>query len=146
MQLTRPVTPWWFWVVGVLFVLWNAGGAYDYLMTHTGNEAYLAAAEARTPGIVARLEALPAWRIALWAAAVWGGVLGALLLVLRRGLAVPVYLVSLAALGLGLLADLTALGMADAYRGQVPMTAAIFVLAIFQLWFARFARRAGFLR
>ena len=146
MQLTKPVTPWWFWLASVLFVIWNAGGAYDYLMIHTDNPAYLAKAAEAAPEAVAYLDEMPAWRVVLWALAVWGGFAGSVLLLLRRDLAVGAYLVSLAGLGGGLLADMTVLGIADMYGGaQLVMTGAILVGAVVQLWFARFARRAGFL-
>ena len=34
-------TPWHLWVVGVLSLLWNAYGGYDYWMSHTDPAAYL---------------------------------------------------------------------------------------------------------
>ena len=34
-------TPWHLWVFGVVSLLWNFGGAYDYVMVRTGNQAYL---------------------------------------------------------------------------------------------------------
>ena len=35
-------TPMHLWVVGALATLWNAFGAFDYVMTQTHNEKYLA--------------------------------------------------------------------------------------------------------
>ena len=34
-------TPVHLWIIGVIALLWNAMGAYDYLMTQTQNEAYM---------------------------------------------------------------------------------------------------------
>ena len=34
-------TPAHVWIVGILATLWNAFGAYDYIMTQTNNAAYL---------------------------------------------------------------------------------------------------------
>lgn len=29
--------PWHLWLIGIIAVLWHAGGAFDYLMTQTNN-------------------------------------------------------------------------------------------------------------
>jgi hypothetical protein len=87
-----PTTPRHLWIVGVLALLWNAMGAVDYLMTQTRNPSYL---QGFTADQLAYFNGFPRWVIATWATGVWGGVAGALLLLLRRRLAVPVLLVSL---------------------------------------------------
>lgn len=83
------------WLVGGAALLWNAMGAFDYLMTQTGNEAYLSSF---TPEQLAYFNSFPAWAVAFWAIAVWGGVLGSALLLLRKAVAVPVFLVSFLAM------------------------------------------------
>lgn len=92
---TTQQTPWHLWLVGVLGVLWNSVGALDYFMTQTRNESYMGSF---APEQLESLYGLPAWLVGLWALAVWGGVLGALLVLLRKSLAVPVLLVSLLAM------------------------------------------------
>ena len=92
---TTPRTPWHVWLVGVLGLLWNAVGAYDYLMTQTRNESYMSRF---TPEQLEYFYGLPVWVVAFWALAVWGGVLGALLLLLRKRLSAPVFLVSFLAM------------------------------------------------
>jgi hypothetical protein len=87
----RSRTPWHVWVVGILSLLWNAMGAFDYLMTETRNATYMSQF---TPEQLAYFYGFPKWVVAAWAIAVWGGVLGSVLLLLRRGLAAPVFLVS----------------------------------------------------
>ncbi len=84
-------TPWHLRVIGVLAVLWNSMGAFDYLMTQTQNERYMSQF---TPEQLEYFYGFPAWVVAFWAIAVWGGVLGAVLLLLRRKLAAGVFLVS----------------------------------------------------
>jgi len=84
-------TPWHLWVVGVLAVLWNSMGAFDYLMTQTRNEGYMSD---YTPEQLEYFYGFPTWVVAFWAIAVWGGVLGAVLLVIRKKLAAGVFLVS----------------------------------------------------
>jgi hypothetical protein len=84
--------PWHFWVVGIGGLLWSAIGAFDYVMTQFQNEMYMSAF---TPAQLEFFYSLPAWVVACWAIGVWGGVVGCLLLVLRKGAAVPVLLASL---------------------------------------------------
>ena len=91
----RARTPWQVWVVGAAALLWNGIGAFDYLMTQTRNEAYMAAF---TQQQLEYFYGFPGWAVAAWAIAVWGGVLGAILLLLRRRYAVPVFLASFVAM------------------------------------------------
>jgi hypothetical protein len=88
-------TRWHVWLVGVAALLWNGFGAFDYVMTESRNAAYLSAF---TPEQIAYFDAFPAWVVAAWALGVWGGVFGAILLLLRWRLAVPVFGVSLVAM------------------------------------------------
>jgi hypothetical protein len=88
----RARTPKHLWVVGIVALLWNSMGALDYTMTQTRNAAYL---KALTPTQLAYFDSLPAWAVAAWAIGVWGGLVGSVLLLLRKRLAVPVFLASL---------------------------------------------------
>lgn len=85
-------TPWHLWVVGGATLLWNAGGAVDYVMTQSRSEAYLAM---MTEVQRAYLDSFPAWAVAFWALGVWGAVLGSFLLLLRSRIAVWAFAVSL---------------------------------------------------
>ena len=82
----------WFWVIGVVGLIWNGLGSMNYIMHTTGSEALK---ESYTPEQLAFVEASPAWVTGAFALAVWGGLLGCLLLLLRKKWAVPVLLVSL---------------------------------------------------
>jgi hypothetical protein len=83
------------YVIGVIALLWNGMGAFDYLMTQTRNATYMGAF---SPEQLEYFYSFPTWMVASWAIAVWGGVAGAVLLLMRRQLAVPVFLVALAAM------------------------------------------------
>ena len=88
-------TPMHLWIVGVLALLWNAFGAFNYLMTQLRVEAVMAGLTAAQRTYI---ENFPPWSEAAWALGVWGGVAGALLLVLRNRLAVAAFAVSIAGL------------------------------------------------
>ncbi|MFB0613622.1 hypothetical protein [Aurantiacibacter poecillastricola] len=77
----RPATPWHFWVVGILALLFYGGGSYYYLMMQSNNEAYLASYTARQ---LAYFDNAPTWFDAAWAIGVWVPLLGALLFLIRN--------------------------------------------------------------
>ena len=132
-------TPKHLWVVGVVALLWSAGGGYDYYMTQTHNEAYLSAF---TPEQLDFFTSFPTWVVAAWAIAVWGGVLGSVLLLLRRKEAVWVYLASLSCLVItvihnyGLSNGMEVMG--DAF--SLGFTAVIFIIAVGLFLYARAMR------
>lgn len=133
------------WIVGALATLWNAFGAFDYLMTQTRNEAYLAGF---TDPQRIYFESFPLWMEATWALGVWGGLAGALLLLARSRHAVTAFAVSLAGLAASTLyqyglssppEDMTSGAM-------VTMNLVIWAVAIGLLVYAVRMRRTGVLR
>lgn len=84
------LTPWHLWLVGTLAILFNGMGAFDYVMTQNGNEEYLQNTAGFSLEQIEYFARFPSWADALWAIGVWGGVLGGILLLLKKSLAVPV--------------------------------------------------------
>ena len=124
-------TPRHVWIIGVLALLWNAMGAFDYLMTQTHNESYMANF---TPEQLEFFYGFPTWLVALWAIAVWGGVLGAILLLMRRKLAVMVFLVSFIAMVLTSIHNFfLSNGMEVMGGAAIGFSAVIFLIAL-GLW------------
>lgn len=84
----------WFWVLGVLALLWNLMGVVFYLLEAYQNE------EAMAAYTVAQKEFLfsqPAWLTGAWAFAVFGGTLACLALLIRKKWATPLFMISLLA-------------------------------------------------
>ena len=138
-------TPWHVWIVGIVALLWNSMGAFDYTMTETRNAAYLSSF---TPEQLAFFDGFPKWTIATWALSVWGGVLGSVALLLRRRWATPVFAMSLATMMLTffhnfVLAD--GLSVMGGAAGLV-FTAVIVVVAMALLAYSRALARRGILR
>ena len=140
--MNRPT--WVFWLVAGVALLWNAMGAMDYVMTQTRNASYMSAF---TPEQLAFFYGLPAWAVAAWAIGVCGGVLGALLLLLRKRSAVWAFLVSLIAMVITALQNYALSNgmevMGDAF--SLLFTAAIFLGAIALLVYARAMQKRGVL-
>ncbi|MBA2771284.1 MAG: hypothetical protein H0U34_04600 [Sphingomonas sp.] len=136
----RPLAGWYMAaaIASVLFMLIGCGG---YLLEVTADPEALPI-DQRT-----MMMARPTWMIAAYGVAVWVGLAGAVMLVLRRKLAQPLLLVSLIA------AVFTFLPYAvvPAIRDNIStgdIIAAIIVLAITWtiFWFARHSSQRGWLR
>lgn len=138
-------TPWHLWVVGILSLLWNAFGAFDYLMTQTRNEAYMSGF---SPEQLESFYSFPSWAVAFWAIGVWGALLGSVLLLLRKRAAVWAFLASLIAV---IVTNIYSYGFGDAMAVSgdtfsLVLSAAIFIIALFLLLYASAMNSRGILR
>ena len=93
------------WIVGGLGTLWNAFGAYDYVMTRMRNTDYLASMmpDVDPQATLAWVDGFPIYAQFGWGLGVWMGLLGCVLLLMRHRWSVPV-------LGLSVLGALLGLG------------------------------------
>jgi len=90
----KGATPWHLWAAGVISLLWNAFGGYDFVMSVTQGETYWRAS-GMTDAMVAYYNAMPTWMYVPWVLGVWGAVAGSVLLLMRNKLAVPAFGLSL---------------------------------------------------
>lgn len=133
--------PWHLWLVGIMGLLWNSVGAFDYVMTQTRNEAYIERFEQ-----LEALGGLPTWLVAFWALAVWGGALGALFVLLRKRLAVPVLLVSLVSMIVSAIHNFSsANGLYEAGGTGAGFVLVIFFIALGLWLYARAMSQRGVL-
>lgn len=144
--MTSIKTPWHLWVIGCVSLLWNAVGAFDYTMTKTGADWYLAA---HAPEQIAFIDAFPAWATASWAIAVWFSVIGSVLLLMRHRLAPVSFAVSLFAI---IATTVYSYGLSDINAMDVTggfglyFSAVILVTGLFLWLYSRRMRTAGILR
>ena len=144
-------TPVHLWIVGALALLWNAFGCYDYLMTRMRNTEYLAEMMPTVDpnAVLAWVDAFPVWAQFGWGLGVWGGLIGAILLLLRSRWAVLAMGLSLlgAVLGLGYqaVAAPPLAGMEDSTAAAV-MPYVIIGVALALFLYARSMRAKGVLR
>jgi hypothetical protein len=138
-------TPVHLWIVAVLATIWNAFGCFDYLMTQTRNEQYLA--NFTDPQRI-YFDSFPMWMEAAWACGVWGGLLGALLLLMRSRFAVAAFALSLAGLAISTVYQYVLNSPpAEMMTGaMIAMNLVIWAVAIGLLVYALRMRRAGVLR
>lgn len=129
-------TPWHFWVVAGVSLLWNGYGATDYTMSHLQPDAWMTEAQK------ALLATYPSWMHGVWAVGVWGSALGALLLLLRSKWAFHAFAVSI----LGALGNLAYTAATPAMRGGIVLPIVIVVVCAFFIWFAQTMTKRGVLR
>ena len=134
----------WTAVIGGILLLWNLIGVAFYVIQATQDLAVLA----RTDPYQAHLFAtMPTWGWLAYLVAVVAGTLGAAALLLRSRWAVPLFMLSV--VGIVVQFGRTFL-MTDLWAVKGPAAAAfplfIFLVGLFQLWFAMRLRKQGFLR
>jgi len=146
-QLRTPVH---LWIVGVLALLWNAIGAFDYLMTRMRNTDYLASMMPTVDpnAMLAWIDGFPIWASFGWGLGVWGGVAGSILLLMRSRWAVPVFAASLLGAVMGLGYQIVAAPPLAGAEGVVndAMPYVIIGVALAQLLYARAMKAKGVLR
>jgi hypothetical protein len=143
---TRMKTPWHLWLVGVIALLFNAIGVFDFVMSMAQGATYMASA-GMTPAQIEHYQEMPAWMTAVWAIGVWGAMLGSVLLLLRSKLAFPVFAVSLGAFLLSLVYTYLLTDGGEAMGGQMAMASAVItVLLLFFIFYSRSMASRGVLR
>jgi hypothetical protein len=141
-------TPAHLWIVGILSLLWNAFGAYDYTMSNMHNLKYLGSMGVDPIRMLNYLEKMPLYAKVGWALGVWAALLGSILLLMRSRYALYAFTLSI-------------VGMVLSFGGQylgppmppemnagamkyVPMI--IVLLGLIQAWYAWRETKAGVLR
>lgn len=87
--------PWHAWVLGIIFLLFGLLSGFDHIMSIAQGESYF-----RDSGMseqqIAHFSSVPFWALLAWTASVWASLLGAGALLLRRRIAAPLFVVSVA--------------------------------------------------
>lgn len=144
MIIERVKPPGWFWVVAALLLLWGASGVFGFYMSLHMSPATMAAMTDYDRRLYADRAA---WFIATYGIAVWASLLGATLLLFRRGWAEPVFIVSLIAVIVMFGWEFGATDLI-AIKGVLVATGFPIVIALiglFQIWFTRRARARGWI-
>lgn len=132
------------WIVGVLALLWNAMGAFDYLATQLELDFYMSQL---TPEQLEYFYGFPSWAVGAWAFGVWGAVVGSIGLLLRQAWSRWAFAVSLAGMAIS---SVYTLGMSSGAEimgtGGLIFSAVIWLVAILLLVYAFRQAKNGVLR
>jgi hypothetical protein len=131
----------WFKLAAIASVIFMAIGCAGYLASVLTDPSSLPVDQRNL------MEARPIWMIAAYAIAVWVGLAGSVLLLMRRKLAEPLLLVSLVTAVLTFLPYAVVPAVSDLVTTN-DIAVAVVVLAITWTiyWFARHSRQRGWLR
>ena len=138
-------TPWWFWVIAIIYLLWSFVGTGGYLVEHMmGDAAY---EEAFGAEILSLRDLTPLWATAGYAIGVWGGFVGAILILLRKKLCLPFFYASFLGAVIGFLPSIFD-GRFKAVMGLGDYGLMIFIwlICLFIIWFARKTLAKGIIR
>ncbi len=140
----RPTTPWHLWAIGAASVLWNGVGVWQWYQKVTGAQVYWSAL---TMEQVFYLRSAPLWTDVAYGVAVWCGLLGALMLLLRRKLAFNAFVAGLIAM-LAHAAYVLALsnGREVIGAGGTAFTLVVALIFAVQIAYSHWARRKGLIR
>lgn len=112
------------WLVGILALLFNAGGVIDYVMMRFEVPSYIAQL---TDEMLAYYESFPLWMEIAWAVSVWSAFIGCVLLLMRNAKAVPAFMIASLAY---LVAAFWTFGVANPPEGVMTTGTTIFSIVI----------------
>lgn len=134
---TKPTTA--FWIIAILGLLWNLVGANQYVQQAYKTKAFTAM---YTPEQLELINNMPAWATAAFALAVFGGVFGCLLLLLKRKQAVLLFQVSLLGIIVQTIYNFFIADALDVYGSNaLIMPVLVFIIAVFLLSYAKGAAK-----
>jgi len=132
-----------YWIVAVLALIWNGMGVMAYLA-----QVYMTDADLKIlpEGEQALYADVPSWVTAAFAIAVFAGVLGSLMLLIKKKWAIPVFILSLIT---AIVTQAHHLFMTDApevYGSMVYfMPAMVIIIAVFLVMYSRKAASKGWI-
>ena len=142
---TQPMRgPPWFWAASGLGALWNAYGVFQFFNAATATRESLVAM-GMTEFQAQALSSYPLWMTAAFAIGTLGGLIGSVLLLLRRRRAVPVLMTSLAGYVVLYVGDISEGVFAALGASQVIILSFVVVIALGLLWVSRRAEKTGIL-
>jgi hypothetical protein len=131
----KPPTSFSFYIIGVVFLIWNVIGFMFYL------QHAMMTPETVPEGIdatmLAFMEATPVWATAAYAIAVNVGMLACVMLLLRKSVAMPLFVVSLAG---ALVQDFDSFVLRDVVaiwgNGAYIIPSAVIIIGVIEIWYS----------
>ena len=128
-----------FWILGVLFLLWNGSGCAIYVMDKMMSDTALLEFYGDKGQIMLEARhAYPIWATAAYAIAVWGGLIASIFYLMRKKFAATLFIVSLIAAIICFIPNFTnavvKAGSGDSYW---IMPVIVIVLGLFEVWWSR---------
>ena len=134
--------PAWFWIVSILLLVWNIMGIMNFISQATMSAEAIEALDANQKALQ---EHRPTWVMIAFGLAVFGGLGGCLALLLKKKVAIRLFIISLVGVafqfGHGI-----ATNSSEVFTPSVlTITILIIVLAFFSIWFTNMSTKKGWL-
>jgi hypothetical protein len=133
-----------FWMIGIVALIWNGWGSFMYIAQAYDMEI---ASKDLSPEQIAFLDNMPAWYTALFAIAVFAGLIGAISLLMKKKRAVILFVVSFICALINQVYWLFGTEAPTVFAEQQPyaMPALIIVLGLVFIWYSKKMKSEGVL-
>ena len=125
-----------YWIIAVIALIWYIMGVMSYLRQVYMTDDMMAS---MTPEQQELLANTPAWSTGLFAVAVFAGLLGSFLLLMRKKLATPVFLISLIAVLINMGYSFFATNQSEVFGKMhgIVMPIIVIVIAVFLYMYSK---------
>ena len=134
--------PIWFWIVAAILVIWNLMGIMNFLSQATMSQEDINALSELEKSM---MERRPSWVYFAFGLAVFGGLAGSIALLLKKKIATTLFIASLVGVAFQFGESIIASPAEVFTTAVIGITTMIIVLALFAIWFAKYATKKGWL-
>ena len=140
---TRTAIPRSFWIIAGVALVWNLLGVGAFFAhINMTDEAIMQLPEAEQ----ALYLSMPAWATVAFAAAVFGGALGCLLLLVRKSWAMPVFVLSLVGIVVQMYHSIFMAKSMEVYGpGSAVMPSMVVIIGVLLVWYSKRATARGWI-
>lgn len=144
-ETTQNKIPKWFWVLAVIFLLWNIMGVLSFFGHTFITEEALAKLPEKERALYGEYSI---WTTVLFAIATFGGLIGSIGLILKKKWAKPFFIISILAIipqmihNVFFTKSIEVYGLAQA----VTMPILVVIIAAFLIWFSNFSSAKNWLK
>lgn len=132
--MTKPSTS--FWVISVIALLWNLMGVNAYIQQAFKTDSFKAMYNEEQLKMIAEA---PAWATAAFAIAVFGGLIGSILLVRRKKIAKTIFIISLIGILVQMFYNFFIIDSMAIYGpGALVMPIMVILFAVFLIWYSKY--------
>lgn len=133
-----------FWIIGIIALLWNGSGVYYYLNSAFKTEASTAGL---SPEQIDFMNNVPAWYTGLFALAVFGGIIASILLLMKKKMAAPLFMLSFVCATINQIYWLFGTDAPTVFADHQPylMPVLVVVIGIFLVWYSKDQKAKGVL-
>ncbi len=144
-QSSHKTVPTWFWIVAGLGLLWNVFGVMQFLQSLSATKESLMTM-GMTDAQAQTMSNYPVWMTVAFAVGTFGGLLGSILLLLKKKLATKVFVLSLIGYIVLYIGDITEGIFAAIGSSQVIILTAVVLIAAGLQWLSRTFERRNILK